>query len=281
MEDEKDLLKTKLEIAISDMIFNQHMNSQTFMNIILISTQFIALSASIISTICGVNIGKYTAIYSLVICILVVLNNYVHESAWKKAKEAQKNKIDKMIDIMFSDDTDMEKLYNVNQLLGAKVLYDRPDFWDFVVNAEDDVELNKLKFNWIRNARRSIPTGVNDANGVEYCTGDIVYNSAFGDYWLVEEVDNETMKEYGADIPFIFSLYGNPDEYAMCIDEPEGFTIEARVNDFSYTNMLSRFVRIYKQHREEEAECEREAREGDKINEQTNSEETNEQEIND
>jgi len=281
MNDDINFLKTTLKIEISDMIFNHHMKSQNIINIVLICSQLVAMVIGIITTLCGVSISKYTAVYNLAVCLVVMLNIFVHNKTWNKAKSVQHDKIDKMIDVIMSNDTYAEKQYKLCKLRGLHVIYPKEDLIDFLEVEEEDKYLNQLKINWVHNAKLNCSTGVNDARGYEYHTGDIVYNPAFGDYWLVEEIDNETMKEYGADIPFIFSLYGNPNEYAMCIDEPEGFTIEARVNDFSYTNMLSRFVRIYKQHREEEAECEREAREGDKINEQTNSEETNEQEIND
>lgn len=281
MNDDINFLKTTLKIEISDMIFNHHMKSQNIINIVLICSQLVAMVIGIITTLCGVSISKYTAVYNLAVCLVVMLNIFVHNKTWNKAKSVQHDKIDKMIDVIMSNDTYAEKQYKLCKLRGLHVIYPKEDLIDFLEVKEEDKYLNQLKINWVHNAKLNCSTGVNDARGYEYHTGDIVYNPAFGDYWLVEEVDNETMKEYGADIPFLFTLYGNPDEYAMCINEPEGFTIEARVNDFSYTNMLSRFVRIYKQHREEEAEWEREAKEEDKINEQTNSEETNEQEIND
>lgn len=277
MKSDNDFFKTSLEVEISDVIFKHHMQSQNIINIILISTQWIAMIIGIVVKVYGFNISKYTAVYSLSICILIMINIFVHEKTWKNAKETQHNKIDKMLDIIISDATDTEKQYKLNQLLGLCTIYDRKEFWEFISVKEADDNLTQLKSNWVLNARHNIATGIKDSNGIEYHTGDIVYNPSFGDYWLVEEISKDKMKEYGADIPFIFTLYGNPDEYAMCINEPEGFTIEARVSDFAYVNMLSRFVRIYKAHREEEAEWEKEAKKGEMKNENTKTKKVNKQ----
>lgn len=276
MQRDRDFYSTMLKVEISDTIFKHHMNSQNIINIVLIFTQMIAMVVSIVATVRGVNISKYTAVYNLTVCMVVMLNIMVHNRTWKQAKDAQHNKIDKLIDIILLDKDKNEKQYELNRLLGLRTIYDKQEFWDFLDIKEADEELNNLKFNWISNARRNVSTGVKDANGVEYCTGDIVYNPSFGDYWLVEEISKKEMKEYGATISYILSLYGNPDEYAMCLDEPVGFTIEVRATDFAYVNMLSRFVKIYKSHREEEAELEKETQGGEIEDGETRSKEVNE-----
>lgn len=66
--------------------------------------------------------------------------------------------------------------------------------------------------------------GFFDSKNSQYYVGDIVLNPAFNDLWLVEKDNNS----------YIFTLFGNKDNYYMPLDEPLGFIIMSHEGDKTY-----------------------------------------------
>ena len=85
---EKKFLNFALYTELSDLIFEHHMKSYMNLNIIIISIQFIALFISLFTQIFwNLSFSKYLMVVNIVLCVIVVINNMIHNLTWKKAKE--------------------------------------------------------------------------------------------------------------------------------------------------------------------------------------------------
>lgn len=90
-----------------------------------------------------------------------------------------------------------------------------------------------------------ICTNIKDSTGKEYCIGDIVHNTYFGDYWLVESYNsNKYAKPYQEECPYLLSLNGNAKDYFIDLSEPSGFKIVCRIGDTDYKGYIQEFKRI-------------------------------------
>ena len=111
---------------------------------------------------------------------------------------------------------------------------------------EDKKQYDDLRNTWREFSDLNEKTGFTDANGKEYKTGDIVYNPCFGDLWFVQKVhSDEEQRDLDLDVPYYFTLYGNPDEHYMGLDEPMGFTIAYTKDDSCYNDILEDFHKHY------------------------------------
>lgn len=247
---DKSFLAFETKFRVSDIIFKQHMSGQFNLNTVIITMQLLFLIISVILGLFGIRIANIVCVVNLVLCSVVLFNNYINERAWKKAKDRQKQEVDTIIDVLINDNAtelDVARALNIN------IPYNRPEF-DKLSEPDEDENITNLKLRWKQNAMLNKETGVKDANGIEYKTGDIVFNPSIRDLWFVEAIDKKRMKEFGVDVPYILTLYGNEDEYYMGLNEPIGFEIDLRVTDFAYVNCLLSFIEVYKQHRQEEEE---------------------------
>ena len=249
---DKEFLSFEVKFRVNDILYKQHMETQFKLNTAIIFIQLGALILSIVLQIFNINITSVVCGINLVLCALVMINNFINDTAWNKAKKRQKIEVDDLIDILNKQDIKAEE---IAKALGMSVPYTRPEF-DKLLEPDDDANITRLKLLWRENAMLNKATGVSDANGVEYHTGDIVFNPSIGDYWLVVAVDEATMKYYDSSVPYLFLLYGNEDEYAMSLAEPRGFTIELRVTDFAYVNVLLNFIKVYKKHKDDKEQKE-------------------------
>ena len=87
--------------------------------------------------------------------------------------------------------------------------------------------------------------GYFDDQGKEYKIGDIVYNPAFGDYWIVKE----SKPEYALDCPYCLILWNNEDEYVTELNTPKGFLIVTSFDELYYNQALEIINKIAEQRR--------------------------------
>ena len=235
MRDRK-FLKSTIGFEINDVIFKQHLTSQNTLNFFIISFQFlICIVGLVISAVTSFNISKYTAVVNVVLCIVVVANNLINSKAWNVARKRQ-DKIIAMYDIVDDERlTDEDVHYHISKLKGYKIKH-------------SDDRLEVLLDKWYSNMECQREKLIyKDINGVNYHIGDIVLNSFFGDVWLVEKLSNKDMKKFGFKIPYVFTQYGDENEYIMQIDEPSGFAIECTPDDmYEYAKYLSLFTKAYR-----------------------------------
>ena len=88
---DKNLIRFLIQTRISDIIFNQHMKSKFGMTVILIRVQFASFIACILfKAFTNYNTSVLMLTINLLMLLLVVLNNFVHDRAWEKAKKEYK-----------------------------------------------------------------------------------------------------------------------------------------------------------------------------------------------
>lgn len=236
-EDEK-FLKSLLDVDMRDMIFQHHMHSQNWLNIFVISFQLVSWVVGVFASIITHSpmVSKYSASINVVLLIIVVMNNYIHNTTWKEAKDKY-DKIVNMNDIINDEGlTSEDKHLHLSNIRGYKIKH-------------SDEEFEKLVNGWYKNITCKKPKKLRykDDNGDNYHIGDIVFNPCFGDLWLIEKLFKEEMKEYNFETPYVFTLYGDRDSYMMEITEPKGFVIECTPNDaYKYIKYLVLFSKAYK-----------------------------------
>ena len=89
-----------------------------------------------------------------------------------------------------------------------------------------------------------------DAKGVPYQLGDIVFNPCFRDYWVVQEVTNQDKEMYGLEPDLCLALYNDKDDYVVDIDEPQGFVIILHKDEPEYKEILEEMALIVKERKE-------------------------------
>ena len=89
-----------------------------------------------------------------------------------------------------------------------------------------------------------------DSKGIEYQIGDIVFNPCIGDYWVVQEVTEQDKEIYGLETDLCLALYNSKDDYAIDIDEPEGFVIILHKDEPEYKEILEEMALIVKEREE-------------------------------
>lgn len=105
----KTFSRFALQMEISDMIFNQHMKSYMTLNICIITLQFILLFTSLaLDIFFDLHFSKIICAVNIFLCIVVVLNNAIHNYTWKKAKKRAET-IYKGIEYLCCDDLESEE----------------------------------------------------------------------------------------------------------------------------------------------------------------------------
>lgn len=89
-----------------------------------------------------------------------------------------------------------------------------------------------------------------DAKGVPYQLGDIVFNPCFGDYWVVQKVTNQDKEIYRLETDLCLALYNDKDDYVVDIDEPQGFVIILHKDEPEYKEILEEMALIVKERKE-------------------------------
>lgn len=88
-------------------------------------------------------------------------------------------------------------------------------------------------------------TGYIDADDKPIYLGDILYNPAAHDYWVVD---------YAADpeqeCPYDLVLNGDRDDYYMSLDEPVGFILVMRANEPAYETALNELHQLAEERKE-------------------------------
>ena len=175
-----------------------------------------------------------------------MLNNYINNKVWLKAKK-QQGKVFAMYDLIDDDFKEEDLHLHLSLIKGYSIKH-------------SDEKFQKLMEKWyssLDSAKRK-KLNYKDSKGVNYHIGDIVYNPCFGDIWLIEELSEEDMKKFGFDIPYVFTQYGNADAYTMTIDEPKGFVIESTPDDaYSYVKYIGLFNKEYNFFKKEDENSEK------------------------
>lgn len=91
--------------------------------------------------------------------------------------------------------------------------------------------------------KKHINTKIKDCKGKYYHIGDIVYNTSFGDLWLVGEYKEEDIKKYNIECKYYLAQYGDKEDLLIDLDEPEGFMIVKRYGDKGYTRKKQEMLR--------------------------------------
>lgn len=213
-------------------------------NIALVTMQFICVLASLVLSVydIGVNISRYTTVINLTILVAVMVNSIIGCKSQYKIREGLNILTKELQILMDSDLPDDIKQMHLNYIQGANV-------------TNSDTYFQELMMTWYKYARMSKqkPTKYKDESGNTFCVGDIVYNPCFGDVWLLEELDEQKQKCFGFDTPYVFTQYGNADNYIMEIDEPKGFVVIGHSSDLPlYIKYLIMFTKQYLLETEEE-----------------------------
>lgn len=106
---EKKFIDFALHMELSDLIFDHHMKSYMTLNMVIIGIQFIGLIFSVITRLLfNLKFSTYMCVVNLVLCVIVVINNLIHEHTWKKAKKRAET-IYKGIEYLCTDDLESEE----------------------------------------------------------------------------------------------------------------------------------------------------------------------------
>ena len=112
---EKQFVEFSLQMEISDMIFNQHMKSYMPLNLAIITLQFIMLFVALaLDIFFDLHASRAVCLTNIILCIVVIINNLIHQHTWKKARRRAKT-IYKGISYLCCDDLNSEhgqELYN-------------------------------------------------------------------------------------------------------------------------------------------------------------------------
>lgn len=269
-----------IHMELSDIIFDQHMESEFGLNKFIILIQTLLMVFGLICGLFGITVSPITAGIIIVLCGIVMLNNAINQKAWKRAKE-RLTKAEALIDVFGSDYDDDLKDKLFYDILGVNV----PDKEKLEVQKaelEDELEILdyilKLRARWQYNFELREPTGFKDKKGEEYKTGDIAFNPLWGDFWFVEKLSEEERSEFGFETNYCLSLYGNKEESALELDEPDGFEIVIRPTDKDYNKTFDDFEKIFRDHRLQDKKWEKEAEENKnkEVKEKTEEENTEE-----
>ena len=233
----RDFLKSIIGLELSDMCFKQHADNQFVLDTFLVSLQVVIFIVGlIVSRFVTYPISKPIAIINLIILLIVFVNTKISTRAWNKAKD-RIHRIIAMEDIIDSDLVYEDKFLHISGIRGVRIKH------------SDDIYEN-LVYNWynyLNNRKLYKKLKYKDSNGNNYHIGDIVYNPAAEDLWLVEELTFEEMKSYNFTTPYILSLYGNKDECVIEINEPAGFKIRCSSTDtYGYIKYIGIFGKAYK-----------------------------------
>ena len=89
-----------------------------------------------------------------------------------------------------------------------------------------------------------------DKNKRVYKVGDIVFNTFFGDLWVVYEYnDNDPEKQ---ECPYYLALYDDKDYYYTDLDTVSGFEILKSKDEEGYDDLLNEIKIILNKIKEEE-----------------------------
>lgn len=97
--------------------------------------------------------------------------------------------------------------------------------------------LDILHVNGDRPIIELIPTGFEDANNVEFCLGDIVYNKSQDNYWIIKKPSDTIKKQYDIDkdIKYVLVLNNDYNKSIMYLnDENENLELHYRIGDDAY-----------------------------------------------
>ena len=248
MKDSRDFFNDMLWFEIGDISFTQHYNNKTMMGTVILSVQLIMLIVcTIIAVLTHINLFGYFSVVNCIMFIFIIANNYICD---RNLDEARKRQCDLMTIKSVIDDGDLsdEDVHLiVSALKGYKV-------------SHSDSVLQELVYKWAGNlkTKKREKTGYKDSKGLEYCVGDIVFNSSIADIWYIDKLNDKDKNELNFEIPYAMELNGT-DAYVMELDEPEGFEIVCTPRDrVKYIKCMVVFIKYYKWYNDksEEDDCE-------------------------
>lgn len=115
---DKKFLAFEAKYKISDVIFKQHMETQFKLNVVIIFTQLLLLIISVVLQFYKIYIASIVCGINIVLCFLVMINNFVNCKAWEKAKKRQVEEIDCIVDVLCKEDLEPN---DIVKALGLKV----------------------------------------------------------------------------------------------------------------------------------------------------------------
>ena len=99
-KDQECYIKTILNMELSDIIFKQHIHSYMPLNIIIFIIQILILIISIVVSMFKISIVTLPlAFTNILLCVIVLCNNYIHLKTWNKSKD-KLNRIKELLYIL-------------------------------------------------------------------------------------------------------------------------------------------------------------------------------------
>lgn len=105
----KTFTEFALKMELSDLIFEHHMKSYMTLNLCIITLQFILLFLGLsLDIFFDLHFSKIVCVVNVVLCIVVISNNIIHNITWKKARR-RADKINKGIDYLCCNDLNSDE----------------------------------------------------------------------------------------------------------------------------------------------------------------------------
>ena len=77
-----------IKVSLSDIIFKQHQSGTIGISIVIICLEFIAMIVGVIlSELTPYEILPVCAVFSIVLALVIGINNKIHNTAWERAKK--------------------------------------------------------------------------------------------------------------------------------------------------------------------------------------------------
>lgn len=92
----------KIKVEMSDIIFEQHRKGCYITDAIIIGVQLLLVVTSVMCSFFGLHISNIICSFTLILLALVMLNNIVHDIAWRNAKSRLK-KLDVIFNLLQED----------------------------------------------------------------------------------------------------------------------------------------------------------------------------------
>lgn len=92
----------KIKVEMSDIIFEQHRKGCYITDAIIIGVQLLLVVTSVMCSFFGLHISNIICSFTLILLALVMLNNIVHNIAWRNAKSRLK-KLDVIFNLLQED----------------------------------------------------------------------------------------------------------------------------------------------------------------------------------
>ena len=234
MKERFEAYKNHIDIEVGDILFNLHMKETFKVCRFIIYFQLVLCIVSVICWLLFKNsyVSKVCSVTNIVLCIVTAYTCWVGTNEWRTAKNKYK-KISALLSLIVDDMEDNDRDINISALLGLNI------------PTQNEDEYKYLKF-WYSNIGRFELCGkYKDIEDKQYQVGDIVLNQALGDIWLVEKLNDKEIAEYKVDNKYVLSLYGNRDVDCISIDEPYGFKIICRTDDYDYIKYIQLFKDMF------------------------------------